>query len=437
MTISPQSKKKYDHRLRKLVHETGDISIALRLGVPRSTASAWRKTPPREVITRESFDLSDIQVQSRIQALELQVGTLGAIVTLLLVLVRIAGARLSGERLPEGEDKDKVIRAIERAVRVLPLRSVLRILGLGSSRYHAWTRSRTKGCPLDDRSSCPKTHPAQLLPEDLRTMRDLATSADYRHVPTGTLAILAQRLGKVFASPSTWLRHVRERGWRRPRKRVHPDKPTEGIRTDKPDGLWHIDVTVIRLLDGTKTYLQAIIDNYSRRILAWRLDEKLAPMASVPLLLKAFGGKGQAEARHQSLMVDGGVENFNQAVDDLCEKGILHRILAQTDIFSSNSMIEAFWRALKHHWLFLNNLDSSNTLRRLVEFYVREHNESLPHSALKGRTPDEMYFGTGEDVPERLRLARIEARAARLEANRRIECETCKPMAWEQLANLN
>jgi hypothetical protein len=92
---------------------------------------------------------------------------------------------------------------------------------------------------------------------------------------------------------------------------------------------------------------------------------------------------------------------------------------------------------LKHHWLFLNNLDSINTLRRLVEFYVREHNESLPHSALKGRTPDEMYFGIGEDVPERLRLARIEARAARLEANRRIECETCKPMAWEQLANLN
>ena len=241
MTISPQSKKKYDHRLRKLVHETGDISIALRLGVPRSTASAWRKTPPREVITRESFDLSDIQVQSRIQALELQVGTLGAIVTLLLVLVRIAGARLSGERLAEGEDKDKVLRAIERAVRVLPLRSVLRILGLGSSRYHAWTRSRTKGCPLDDRSSCPKTHPAQLLPEDLRTMRDLATSADYRHVPTSTLAILAQRLGKIFASPSTWLRHVRERGWRRPRKRVHPAKPTEGIRTNKPDGLWHID----------------------------------------------------------------------------------------------------------------------------------------------------------------------------------------------------
>ena len=43
------------------------------------------------------------------------------------------------------------------------------------------------------------------------------TSVDYRHVPTGTLAVLAQRLGKVSASPSTWYRLVRTYGWRRPR----------------------------------------------------------------------------------------------------------------------------------------------------------------------------------------------------------------------------
>ena len=32
----------------------------------------------------------------------------------------------------------------------------------------------------------------------------MVTSPDYRHVPTGTLAVLAQRLGMVWASPSTW-----------------------------------------------------------------------------------------------------------------------------------------------------------------------------------------------------------------------------------------
>ena len=87
----------------------------------------------------------------------------------------------------------------------------------------------------------------------------------FRHVPTGSLAVLAQRLGKVFASPSTWYRLVRRYGWRRPRLRVHPEKPTIGIRASLPTEIWHIDATVIRLIDGSKAYLHAVIDNFSRR----------------------------------------------------------------------------------------------------------------------------------------------------------------------------
>ena len=59
-------------------------------------------------------------------------------------------------------------------------------------------------------------------------------------------------------------------------------------------------------------------------------------------------------------------------------------------------MIEAWWRSLKHQWLFLHALDSVTTVRRLVTFYVDEHNRMLPHSAFRGQTPDEMYFGTGD-----------------------------------------
>jgi hypothetical protein len=55
-------------------------------------------------------------------------------------------------------------------------------------------------------------------------------------------------------------------------------------------------------------------------------------------------------------------------------------------------MIEAWWRSLKHQWLFLNSLDSVTTVRRLVAFYVQDHNQVLPHSAFRGQTPDEMYF---------------------------------------------
>ena len=81
-------------------------------------------------------------------------------------------------------------------------------------------------------------------------------------------------------------------------------------------------------------------------------------------------------------------------------------------------MIEAWWRALKHHWLFLNELDTISRVRKLVEFYVREHNSRLPHSAFRGQTPDEMYFGTGKDVPKQLAASNVAARQTRLAANR-------------------
>src|SRR4051812_47665000 len=55
----------------------------------------------------------------------------------------------------------------------------------------------------------------------------------------------------------------------RPRQRVHPVKPKVGIRAARANEIWHIDTTVIRLLDGSRVYLRAVIDNFSRRILAW------------------------------------------------------------------------------------------------------------------------------------------------------------------------
>jgi putative transposase len=125
------------------------------------------------------------------------------------------------------------------------------------------------------------------------------------------------------------------------------------------------------------------------------------------------------------LYVDDGVENMNASVDALVDSGIIKCILAQTDVTFSNSMIEAWWRILKHNWLFLNTLDSLAAVKRLVAFYVEEHNSRLPHSAFDGQTPDEMYFGTGAEVGAQLQGQRIEARTKRMESNRAARCGIC------------
>jgi hypothetical protein len=89
-------------------------------------------------------------------------------------------------------------------------------------------------------------------------------------------------------------------------------------------------------------------------------------------------------------------------------------------------MIKAWWRSLKHQWLFLHSLDSVTTVRRLVASYVDAHNRVLPHSAFRGQTPDEMYFGTGDTVPADLTSRAAAAREARVQANRSAACQTCR-----------
>jgi putative transposase len=196
----------------------------------------------------------------------------------------------------QGEAKASILRAIASAETALPLALILRILGMPRSRYHAWRRVAVV-CRLDDRSPCPRTVPGQLTAAEIASVKDMVLAPEYRHMPLRTLSLYAQRIGKVFAAASTWRRLIRERGWRRPRFRVQPAKPTVGVRTDRPNEIWHIDVSVLKLLDGSKAYIHAVLDNFSRKILAWTIGARLDPTATCgcsqrPAITSTAHGRG-------------------------------------------------------------------------------------------------------------------------------------------------
>ncbi len=374
-------------------------------------------------MTLDVLELDTVRLQHEVLRLRRRIARLVSLLRLVVIALKVSGFSLSQFRLPAGTAKLQLLQAIERTRTQFPLRVVLRVIGLSHARYHAWTREDQ--CRLDDRTSCPRNSSQQLTPHEVNTIKEMVTSDEYRHVPTGILARLAQRLGKVFASPTTWYRLVRDHKWRRPRLRVHPAKPKVGIRASRANEIWHIDTTLIRLLDGSRAYLHAVIDNFSRRILAWRVAETFHPATTAQLLLDASKSMTSGQPM---VLVDGGVENFNSAVDQLVEAGLLKRVLAQTEISFSNSLIESWWRVLKHQWLYLNSLDTVTTVRKLVAFYVEQHNCHLPHSAFRGQTPDEMYFGTGSSVPKQLEASRIAARRSRRQDNRAQTCRTCEKL---------
>lgn len=423
------SRRAYDHRIRNAICETGNPRLFPQLRIPRSTTATWLSRGCRKVTSVET-DNNVLKLLNQIDNLKRSNNRLAAILRLLVALRRASGFKLDEQRLADGAAKTKILRAVDRCKDALPRKAALRIMRLSPARYYAWRQAERK-CELDDRSSCPRSHPTQLTPNEVSTIRDMVIDVEYRHMPLRTLALHAQRVGKVFASATTWAKLVRQHGWRRPRRRVYPEKPKVGIRATRSNELWHVDVTIIKLLDGTKSYLHAVIDNFSRRILSWRLAQRLSPTTTCEILREAGNNLGTTP----TVVVDSGVENVNGEVDQLVTDGLLERLLAQVDVSFSNSMIEAFWRSLRHQWLYLHSLDSLATLERLVGFYVTEHNAVMPHSAFHGQTPDEIYFERCSQVGDDLAAARLRARHVRMETNRRASCRVCDPSVYKSTSD--
>ncbi|UJR83202.1 Hypothetical protein I5071_52680 [Sandaracinus amylolyticus] len=143
------------------------------------------------------------ELEQKIARLELRAARLQAVVRLLVVLVRSMGLRLDGVRVPDGGTNARILAAVDRATPTLGRATALRVIGLDADRARVWRR-RALACALDDAPPCPRAQPSRMTRDELAEMRDLVESERYLHLSTRTLALLAKRLGRVFASYATW-----------------------------------------------------------------------------------------------------------------------------------------------------------------------------------------------------------------------------------------
>ena len=162
MTTALRSQRVYDHRLKNLVQNTGDAHLAIRQGVPPSTARGWLRQSPCTVISIDVAEMDPLALQREVLVLRHRMQRILAVLRLMLSLLRLSGFSIARSRLPDGSDKAALLRTIERCRDVLPMRAVLRILRLSPRRYHSWKRNDE--CGLTDASSCPRTAPASSYP---------------------------------------------------------------------------------------------------------------------------------------------------------------------------------------------------------------------------------------------------------------------------------
>ncbi|MFT5039413.1 MAG: hypothetical protein ACI8TX_000361 [Hyphomicrobiaceae bacterium] len=90
------------------------------------------------MISLDVFDMAHTDLEAEVVRLRGRIRILTSIVGLLVSLVRATGRRLDRVGVSDRKTRSVVLRAAERARKFLPTNSVLRILGISSSRYNAW-----------------------------------------------------------------------------------------------------------------------------------------------------------------------------------------------------------------------------------------------------------------------------------------------------------
>ena len=136
MQIS-HSRRTNDYRIQEAICESGDRDLFPELEIPRSTIRSWIHRGLPDVVTSDLVARDRADLLAEIRQYQHRAALLGAVVGLLIAMLRVSKVRPDYERSPEGEAKKALLRAIERAGKALPLNAALRIVRLSHSLYHS------------------------------------------------------------------------------------------------------------------------------------------------------------------------------------------------------------------------------------------------------------------------------------------------------------
>ena len=157
-----------------------------------------------------------------------------------------------------------------------------------------------------------------------------------------------------------------------------------------PNHVWGIDITYVRLAAGW-LYLVAVLDWYSRYVLAWELSDTL----ELPFVL-ACAQRALAQATPTIWNSDQGSHFTSPLYVDLLLAANVQISMDGRGRARDNIFTERLWRTVKYEEVYLKAYDSVSEARASIARYLAFYNERRPHSSLDGRTPDEAYFGKEE-----------------------------------------
>ena len=188
-----------------------------------------------------------------------------------------------------------------------------------------------------------------------------------------------RRLMRVMGIEAIYQKPNTSRG--HPEHKVYPYL-LRGMAIERPNQVWCADITYIPMAKGF-VYLVAVMDWFSRRVLAWRLSIGMDTDFCVEALQEAMERFGQPEVFN----TDQGVQFTSAAFLDELEGNGVQVSMDGKGRFLDNIFIERLWRSLKYEEVFIKAYGSVADARRGIGAWFTFYNNERLHQALDYRTP--------------------------------------------------
>jgi len=180
-------------------------------------------------------------------------------------------------------------------------------------------------------------------------------------------------------------------------RRPNTSKPAPGhkvypyllrkLAVTRPNQVWATDITYVPMARGF-VYLVAIIDWFTRRVLAWRVSISLDAEFCIEALEEALARHGKPAIFNS----DQGSQFTSTAFTAVLLRQKIAISMDGKGCWRDNVFVERLWRSVKYEEVYLNAYASVPEARAGIGRYIAFYNTVRPHSALGGRTPDQIYF---------------------------------------------
>ena len=159
------------------------------------------------------------------------------------------------------------------------------------------------------------------------------------------------------------------------------------LGSEEPDGinqLWVGDITYIRLQGGMFSYLAALMDRFSRRIIAWKLGRDMSEQLVKSVLRRAIGERDiPAGLIHHS---DRGGQYAGKAYRAILRRASIRQSMSRADECYDNAFMESCFGTLKRE-LEMTSYESHQQAQNEIRRYINYYNFDRKHSSLEYLRP--------------------------------------------------